>query len=201
MEPNQQKEPYSVGFHRDLSLGLCFFCFTSITYHQQPICLPFYSQLSGNNPVDLFLKANIELQRAADWFSTNKLTLNVKKTKFILFRPKNKKVDFSTLNLKIGNEKIERIGNGCKETCFKFVGIRLDEFLTWDNQISHVSAKLSSANYTIARTKNVLPINIRKNLYNSLFRSHMEYGILSWGNALPGKLKKIKNIQKKCSWL
>ena len=155
-------------------------------------------QLSGNNPVDLFLKANIELQRAADWFSTNKLTLNVKKTKFILFRPKNKKVDFSTLNLKIGNEKIERIGNGCKETCFKFVGIRLDEFLTWDNQISHVSAKLSSANYTIARTKNVLPINIRKNLYNSLFRSHMEYGILSWGNALPGKLKKIKNIQKKC---
>ena len=34
---------------------------------------------SGNDLNDLFLKANLELKKAADWFSTNKLTLNVKK--------------------------------------------------------------------------------------------------------------------------
>ena len=74
----------------------------------------------------------------------------------------------------------------------------LDEFLEWENHTSHVAAKVSSGNYILNKSKNLLPINIRKNIYNSLVRSHMEFGMLAWGNALPGKLKKIKSIQKKC---
>ena len=45
----------------------------------------------------------------------NKLTLNVSKTKYILFRPKSTNVDFNALTLKIGNKKIETIGNDCKK--------------------------------------------------------------------------------------
>ena len=44
---------------------------------------------------DIYLKANFELQKAADWFAANKLTLNIKKTKYILFRPKNSKAEFT----------------------------------------------------------------------------------------------------------
>ena len=51
-------------------------------------------------------------------------------------------VDFSQLILKIGDEVIERIGTNCKETYFKFVGHRLDEFLTWQYHINHVHGKL-----------------------------------------------------------
>lgn len=104
-------------------------------------------QLSGSNMPELFEKANIELAKASDWFISNKLTLNIKKTKYILFRPKSKKIDFSDLVLKIGSEKIERIGNGCKTSFFKFVGILLDEYLDWNSHTAHVSNKISSGNF------------------------------------------------------
>ena len=47
-------------------------------------------------------------------------------------------------------------------------------------------------------TKNILPKNIRLLLYNSLFKSHMQYGLLTWGNVPKKHLQKISGIQKKC---
>ena len=114
----------------------------------------------------------------------------------MLFRPKNTKVDFNSLKLKIGSNCIDRIGKECETSFFKFVGIRLDEFLEWDQHISHVATKTNCGNYILAQSKNFLPIKIRKNLYNSLIRSHLEFGILSWGAATPNKLRKLNNIQK-----
>ena len=107
-------------------------------------------------------------------------------------------VGFDNLNLQIGSEKVERIGTTCKTKFFKFVGIRLDEHLTWAHQIRHVHSKLASGNYGIAQTKNFLPKKIRLTLYNSLFRSHMEFGMLAWGGVSESKLKPLIQLQKKC---
>ena len=125
-----------------------------------------------------------------EWFKVNKLTLNVSKTKYVLLRSKNMNVDFSNLSLKIGDQNIERIGEDCVTKSFKFVGLHLDEYLSWNHQINHVYSKLSSGNYAIAQSKNFLPLKIRKTLYNSLFRSHLDYGLLGWGNVASSKLKK-----------
>ena len=155
-------------------------------------------QISGHDLGTLFQTANNELNKAATWFQANRLTLNVSKTKFILFRKKNMNVDLSSFSLKIGNEVVERIGTGCKQTYFKFVGLLLDEYLTWDSHINNVHGKLAAGNFAINSAKNFLPLQIRKMLYNSLFKSHLEYGILAWGGVSPNKLKGIQNLQKKC---
>ena len=155
-------------------------------------------QLADSNLENLFLNSNKELEKAAIWFQSNKLTLNIKKTKFILFRKKNMKVDFTKYSLKIGQDAIDRIGHGCKETSFKFVGHVIDEFLEWNDHIKHVVTKLSKGNYIIAKSKNMVPLKIRKSLYSSLFQSHLEFGLISWGSAACSKLKPIINLQKKC---
>ena len=51
--------------------------------------------------------------------------------------------------------------------------------------------------------KNVLPLNIRLLVYNSLVRPHIEYGIVTWGGAKNSKLQKIRSLQKKrrSEWL
>ena len=154
--------------------------------------------MSGSNLEEVFAKANIELLKAQNWFQANRLTLNVKKTKFILFRTKSMAVNPSLYSLKLDGKKIDRIGTNCTETSFKFVGHYLDEFLSWDNHIQHVRSKLSSANYAIATSKNFLPYNIRKTLYNTLFKSHLEFGILAYGCAQKSKLTKVITLQKKC---
>jgi len=67
-------------------------------------------QLSSNSLEVLYSTANTELVKISDWFRANKLTLNVSKTKYILFRNQDMKVDFSNLELSIDSGKIDRIG-------------------------------------------------------------------------------------------
>ena len=107
------------------------------------------------------------------------------------------KINFENLYLKMEGTQINRIGKNCDEKSFKFVGIHLDEFLDFDHHISHVKNKLSKSNYAINSVKNFVPLHIRKMLYNSMFKSHLEFGILAWGGIKPSKLKCITNLQKK----
>ena len=144
----------------------------------------------------LFDHANFELEKSTVWFKANKLTLNVKKTKFMMFTDKN--LDIGTNTLKIGNQIIEQIGSNCKDKYFKFVGHVLDDKLGWDGHIEHISKKLAGANFAINCSKNFLPLQDRKTLYYSLFDSHLNFGNLLWGCAKAKNLKKIESLQKRC---
>ena len=124
---------------------------------------------SNQDLQELFKSANIELAKAETWFKANKLTLNVSKTKFMVFRKPTVQVNLNSFQLKIGEEVLERIGFDCKTKSYKFVGLHIDEYLSWETHISHVHAKLSSANYIINSSKTVLPKNIRLTVYNSIF--------------------------------
>ena len=104
--------------------------------------------------------------------------------------------DLDSLSLYIENQAIDRIGKNCEEQSFKFVGIFLDEFLIWDHHINHVKNKLSKSNYAINSAKNFMPLPVRKLLYNSLFRSYLEYGIIAWAGVKTSQLKSIINLQK-----
>jgi len=44
------------------------------------------------------------------WLAANKLSLNVKKTHFVIFKAKNKKMP-TNINIKIGDQSIEQVNN------------------------------------------------------------------------------------------
>ena len=56
--------------------------------------------ISDNNLTSLIVKANDELSKLSLWFRINRLSLNAKKTNFILFRTKNKRMT-ANVNLHI----------------------------------------------------------------------------------------------------
>ena len=155
-------------------------------------------QVSGFDIKNLFETANSELAKASNWFKANKLTLNVKKTKLMVFSGQNKNIDLQDLKIKIDGKVVEQIGNNCKDKYFKFVGHVLDENLTWEGHIEHIGKKLASANFAINSSKNFLPLRIRKTIYYSLFDSHLNFGNLLWGCASNKFVKKLENLQKKC---
>ena len=155
-------------------------------------------QFSGVNLDLLFEKCNSELEKASIWFRANKLTLNVKKTKFMLFSEKNTQINLQYLHLKIGDKNVEQVGSKCNEKYFKFVGHVLDDKFTWVGHVEHICKKLASANYAINSTKNLLPTKVRKTLYYSLFDSHLNFGNLLWGCASKKLLNRVENLQKRC---
>ena len=77
-----------------------------------------------------------------------------------------------------------------------FLGIYIDEGLTWKSHIMKGSATISRAIFCINRLKNILPEGSLKALYYSLVHSHLTDGIQIWGaSASFSKLEKLqKNI-------
>lgn len=155
-------------------------------------------QLSGKSLPELFAIANLELEKASVWFELNKLTLNASKTKYIVFRPKKKKETLDDFYIKIDNNFLERIGDDLKTKSFKFVGVHIDENLSWTYHIQKVKAKLSFINQQISKVKNILPTDTLLTLYNCLFKPQIEYCIIAWGGVPNRFLKGIINAQKKC---
>ena len=155
-------------------------------------------QYTGDSMDLLFEKCNSELEKASIWFEANKLTLNVKKTKFMMFSEKNAQINLQDLHLKIGGKIVEQVGSNSNEKYFKFVGHVLDDKFSWVGHVEHVCKKLASANYAINATKNLLPPKVRKTLYYSLFDSHLNFGNLLWGCADKKLLYKIEILQKRC---
>ena len=100
--------------------------------------------------------------------------------------------------LHIGGQNIDQVGINCKEKYFKFVGHVIDDKLTWEGHVQHITKKLASANFGINSSKRFLPLKIRKTLYYSLFESHLNFGNLLWGCASNKLIKKVENLQKKC---
>ena len=93
------------------------------------------------------------------------------------------KVDFSNLELSIDSGKIDRIGKDCDEKYFKFVGVYLDEFLSWDHHLNAIRSKLSCANFAISKIKRIVPKKVKLYVYNSLFKSHISYCLEAWGGS------------------
>ena len=139
--------------------------------------------MSDHNLNELSHNTNLELKKTSTWFKVNKLTLNVDKTKFMLFSDRD--IDLVSLGhkLEIGNQTIEQIGKKCKEKYFKFVGHVLDDKFSWEGHVKHICKKLASANFAINSTKHFMPLQIRKTLYHTIFESHINFGILLWGCA------------------
>ena len=152
--------------------------------------------MSDVNLDNLIQTANCELEKASVWFRSNKLTLNVKKTKFMVFSDQN--LQLGPNILRIGDQIVDQVGTNCKQKYFRFVGHVIDDKFTWEGHVDHIAKKLASANFAINSTKNFLPLKIRKTIYYSLFDSHLNFGNLLWGCANKKYLNKIENLQKRC---
>ena len=150
--------------------------------------------LSGRDLNELFAQVNLELEKAFCWFKANKLSLNVSKTKYMVFRSPKMPLN-DNLSIKIGNEEVERIGQDCQIKSFKFVGIMIDEFLSWDYHINLVANKISKSIFALRQVKNILPMKIRKLLYNTMVKPHLDYGLLVWGQSQ--QLTRLEKLQKK----
>ena len=81
-------------------------------------------------------------------------------------------------------DKISVVINGIENEhvpSFNFLGIMLDENLSWKIHIEMVSNKISNITGILYRLKNVFPENVLFVLYNSLIVSYINYGLLLWG--------------------
>ena len=149
----------------------------------------FYSKKDINTA---FLKVNAELQKINEWFISNKLSLNVKKTKYFFFHKPSKKDDIPLVlpKLNIDNSEITRTES------IKFLGVLLDQNLSWKTHIKYIENKTSKNIGILFKARPFLNKKSLLSLYFWYIHSYINYGSVSWGSTCRTNLKKINSQQK-----
>jgi hypothetical protein len=128
--------------------------------------------LSNSNETELFKHANLAMKALYEWFCANKLSLNASKTKYIILRAPHTRCNITDLNIYIDNTPLQRIGCHSREQSTKFLGLVIDEHLSWTNHLAYINKKISWALFSIRQAKNVLPLNSLRTLYFALIQPH-----------------------------
>ncbi len=116
-------------------------------------------------------RINEELSKINEWLKINKLSLNVGKTKYMIFHNRQRNIDnYTNLTLQLNGQSIQRASS------FNFLGIVVNEFLTWSDHISYISQKINPVVGLLNRLKHQLPTRILKMIYNTLILSRLHYG-------------------------
>ena len=131
---------------------------------------------------------NKELQSVKTWFDSNKLKLNLDKTCFQIF---TKQRDKELPELKIDEIDIKH------SHTVRFLGLLLDNQLTFKAHIKKLSTKLSQIAGLIRRARRYLEKEHLLLLYNSLMLPHVNYCCLLWGINYKTNLQSIIKIQKR----
>jgi len=79
----------------------------------------------------------------------------------------------------------------------KFLGIYVDEQLTWNEHINNISIKIAKSIGVIFRIVYLLPSNIRLNLYYSLIYSYLSYCNIAWASNYTSRLKRFSVLQRR----
>ena len=94
--------------------------------------------ISEKDPVTLNNILNNELNKLSAWFAANKLSLNITKTKFMVFRPRQKRLCYD-FDISINGVALTQVS----ETLF--LGVVLNDCLSWKSHISLVAHKISKS--------------------------------------------------------
>jgi hypothetical protein len=121
------------------------------------------------------------------WLKANLLTLNL---------TKNHHLQFSTMN---HDELDMHISFSHKQlvdsNCTKFLGLNIDNKLSWKNHIDYLVTKLSLSCFIMRTVKPIMSLRSLRMIYFAYIHFVITYGIIFWGDS-PYSIKLFR-IQKK----
>ena len=128
------------------------------------------------------------LQNIIEWLNKNSLNINVEKTK-ILNTGSYKSIP-RHLTITLNNQQIEQIHN------IKFLGITVDEHLTWKEHIDTICKKINKFVFALKKIREVTSIKTAIMVYHAYICSIIRYGIIAWGYSTD--TTRVFIAQKKC---
>ena len=159
---------------------------TSIPYHfaDDTHLLNFASTLYS-----LCSRVNADLRVLVEWLNANKISLNASKTEFLIFRSVRKDLNHVP-RLKIAGKIV------IPSKSVKYLGVYLDEHLSWKPHVSAIATKLRRANGALSKLRHYVPFKILLNIYHAIFMSHARYACQIWGlsdNSVTHRIQTLQN--------
>lgn len=139
---------------------------------------------TGKDLTEMIETTKIELRKIKKWFHENKLSINWKKTKFMIFSNSQ----YSDITLDIDQTTVQKL------TELKFLGVLLDEKLKWKSNITYLQQKISKI---LFKVKDLFKNNSLRMLYCAFVLPYLSYCVEVWGKAYPTHTKLLILLQKR----
>ena len=114
----------------------------------------------------LILLVNRELTEVSNWFKANKLSVNATKTNYMImgtqYMTSMEDEGVSNVDIILDNTKLQRVDNT------KFLGVTIDENLSWKNHIDGITKTISRNIGMINKLKFSIPERILRTLYTCI---------------------------------
>ena len=157
-------------FINDLPKISAFFCSRLYADHDTSLTA------SGSDLDSLLCEINNHLPAVYDWLCSNKLTLNLTKTKYIIFMPRQRESYNLYPPLTIANVCLD------KSSCVKYLGVYIDCHLTWHDHIDYICDKISKNVNIMVKLKRHVSEATLVSLYYSLIYLYLTYACTLWRN-------------------
>ena len=142
----------------------------------------------NSDPKTLENEVNEELKKVYDWLRSNKLSLNIAKSKYMVITNKR---NITPLSVRINDRHLEECDS------YKYLGVIFDKDLKWKSHIEYICGKISRAVGCLAKLRHSVDIEILREVYFALIHSYVRYGILAWGNVAEAGLQPLSTLLNK----
>ena len=132
-----------------------------------------------------------DLGLLGEYFQTNLLSMNLSKTKYMLIRSPRKQLP-ARQPIIFNGHQIEEV------TQYPFLGLTLDNTMSWSAQINLLKKKLAPICGLLWKLSSFLPISCLKKLYFFPVHSRLNYLVTNWGLAYAVHLHELQVIQNRC---
>ena len=145
--------------------------------------------LESDELIDLEKVMNKELVKLYKWLSTNRFSLNISKTNFVIFAPNNKQKFHVTIHInKVAIEEVQHV---------KYLGVLIDSQLTFNYHIDELNRKVSRAIGVLYKLRPFVTSKVIANVYYAIIYPFLLYGIVVWSNVGKTLLTPIHLLEKK----
>ena len=133
----------------------------------------------------------MEMPKIIEWLKSNKLHINVNKTVAMLFHTRHKCVNIDENLIVIDGNIIPFTTNT------KFLGINIDNNLTWKAHINYITTKISKGVGVLLHLSKEFSYNVLILIYNTILLPYLTYCCITWGYTYQTYINKTLTIQKR----
>jgi exonuclease III len=131
-----------------------------------------------------------DLHLLLEWMTKNRLTMNIDKTKFVVFSlGTSTAVEFNEISFR--GQAINRVNS------YKYLGLHIDSQLNFSVHIDHIVRKISPMIGVFRKINFYIRPETLLNVYFAYIHSHFNYLSCIWGTATNSRMNLLQRLQNK----
>ena len=147
---------------------------------------------SGNSTEEVVAKLQPDLDKFSKWCGSNKLTLNVKKTKLMSFGTRERVKKTKGVKVYINGKQLQHVPT------YKYLGMVLDSTLSLKAHVSSVVNTVLYKTNLLSKIRKFISESVALRIFKTMIVPYFDYGDVLYSNSNSDGLEKLQRLQNRC---